>query len=130
MASTLVSRNIIVSGHRTSMRLERAMWDALFEVCRRERNTIHAICTQVDETRHESSLTAALRVFIMTYFRSAATEDGHQHAGHGVRGPTRALSDWSEPARSPSTSSASRPKPRAYDSVGGRSGERAGADST
>ena len=65
MPSTLVSRNIIVSGHRTSMRLERAMWDALFDVCRRERNTIHAICTQVDETRQESSLTAALRVFIM-----------------------------------------------------------------
>ncbi len=98
MASTLIGRNIIVSGHRTSMRLERAMWDALFEVCRRERNTIHAICTQVDETRHESSLTAALRVFIVTYFRSAATEDGHRRAGHGVRGPTRRHDEGGFPA--------------------------------
>ena len=130
MASTLVSRNIIVSGHRTSMRLERAMWEALFEVCRRERNTIHAICTRVDETRHESSLTAALRVFIVTYFRSAATEDGHQGAGHGVHAPAGALSDWPEPAPAPDTSSASRPKPLAYESVGDRSGDGAGADST
>jgi predicted DNA-binding ribbon-helix-helix protein len=88
MASTLVSRNIVVSGHRTSMRLERAMWDALFEVCRRERKTIHAICTHVDESRDESSLTAALRVFIMTYFRLAATEDGHHLAGYGMWGPS------------------------------------------
>ena len=88
MVSTLVSRNIIVSGHRTSMRLERAMWDALFEVCRSERKTIHAICTHVDEMRDESSLTAALRVFIMTYFRLAATEDGHHRAGHGMWRPT------------------------------------------
>ena len=98
MASTLVSRNIIVSGHRTSMRLERAMWEALFEVCRRERNTIHAICTHVDETRHESSLTAALRVFIVTYFRTAATEDGHQRAGHGLRAPTRRHDEGGFPA--------------------------------
>jgi hypothetical protein len=30
-----------------------------------------------------TSLTAAIRVFLMLYFRSAATEDGHMEAGHG-----------------------------------------------
>ena len=86
MVSTLVSRNIIVSGHRTSMRLERAMWDALFEVCRSERKTIHAICTHVDQMRDESSLTAALRVFIMTYFRLAATVVAAAAAGAATVG--------------------------------------------
>ena len=33
---------------------------------------------------HGTSLTAALRVFVMSYFRAAATEDGHHKAGHGV----------------------------------------------
>ncbi|MEE8123006.1 MAG: hypothetical protein V3T93_02770, partial [Alphaproteobacteria bacterium] len=37
----------------------------------------------VDQRRHGSSLTAALRVFIMLYFRTAATEEGHAEAGHG-----------------------------------------------
>jgi predicted DNA-binding ribbon-helix-helix protein len=83
MASSLVSRNVTVAGHRSSMRLEPEMWDALAEICRRERLTKHDICTAVEAKRGASSLTAALRVFVMDYFRSAATEDGHVRSGHG-----------------------------------------------
>jgi predicted DNA-binding ribbon-helix-helix protein len=83
MVSTLICRNVTVSGHRTSVRLESAMWDALHELCRREGKTAHAICSMVNRERHQSSLTAALRDYIMSYFRAAATEDGHLRAGHG-----------------------------------------------
>lgn len=79
----LVSRNVTVSGHRTSVRLEPEMWGGYEEICRREGRTIHEICSMVDQRRHGSSLTAALRVFIMLYFRIAATEEGHAEAGHG-----------------------------------------------
>ncbi len=82
MASTLVCRNVTVSGHRTSVRLEPVMWDALHELCHREAMTTHAICSMVNREREESSLTAGLRVYIMSYFRAAATEEGHLHAGH------------------------------------------------
>ncbi len=82
-SSTLVNRNVRVSGHRTSMRLEPVMWEALEEICRRESRTIHDICTLVDGRRRESSLTAAMRVFILGYFRAAVTEQGHVLAGHG-----------------------------------------------
>lgn len=84
MASTLVCRNVTVSGHRTSVRLEPVMWVALHELCRREAMTPHAICSMVNREREESSLTAGLRVYIMSYFRAAATEEGHLHAGHGA----------------------------------------------
>ena len=84
MGSSLVSRNITVAGHRTSMRLEPEMWEALFDICRRERLSPHDVCTEVDARRRASSLTAALRVFVMNYFRTASTEDGHVHAGHGL----------------------------------------------
>ena len=84
--STLVSRNVTLSGHRTSIRLEADMWEALFEICRREGKTVHTICSSVDGQRSASRLTEALRVFIMAYFRAAATEDGHAHAGHGTAG--------------------------------------------
>ncbi len=83
MVSTLVNRNVTVAGHRTSMRLEPSMWEALEEICRREERTVHEVCTEVDSRRHESTLTAALRAFIVIYFRVAATEDGHANAGHG-----------------------------------------------
>lgn len=63
------------------------MWDALNDICRREGKSLHEICTQVDLRKGESSLTAAIRVFIMSYFRDAATEDGHYNAGHGTGAP-------------------------------------------
>src|SRR5262245_6447590 len=83
--STLVSRNVTVGGRRTSLRLEPPMWDALAEIARRESMTVHQLCTQVEIRRRESSLTAAIRVFALSYFRAAATEDGHERAGHGAR---------------------------------------------
>ena len=82
--TSLISRNITVLGHRTSIRLEPEMWTSLREISTREKCTIHDLCT-VDSIRKSpnTSLTAAIRVFIMLYFRSAATEDGHSKAGHG-----------------------------------------------
>lgn len=66
------SRNIVVSGHRTSMRLETEFWSALEEICRRESMTVNQICTQVARNRGKASLTAAMRVFVITYFREAS----------------------------------------------------------
>ena len=82
--STLVNRNVTIGRRRTSLRLEPAMWDALEEICRREAMTQHELCAMIDERRQASSLTAAIRVFIVTYFRAAATEAGHASIGHGA----------------------------------------------
>lgn len=82
--TTLVSRNITVMGRRTSVRLEPEMWRALREIAKRERCTIHDICSLICMRKNEkTSLTAAIRVFLMLYFRAATTEEGHSKAGHG-----------------------------------------------
>ncbi len=82
--STLVSRNITVSGHRTSVRLEPEMWRALKEIAGRENCSMHELCTLINFRKNKrTSLTAAIRVFLMLYFRAATTEDGHARAGHG-----------------------------------------------
>lgn len=82
--STLVSRNVTIAGHRTSVRLEPEMWSGLSEICRRERASLHEICTAVSQRKSDNtSLTAAIRVFVMTYYRAAATDDGHVKASHG-----------------------------------------------
>jgi predicted DNA-binding ribbon-helix-helix protein len=82
--SSLVPRNIIVDGRRTSIRLEQAMWDALNEIVEREGITASEFATAVDRARRTSTLTAAIRVHIMEYFREATTESGHRQAGHGA----------------------------------------------
>lgn len=84
--STLVSGNVTVDGKRTSMRLEPAMWEALREVCARESRPMNLLVTEIDRARAESTLTAAIRVYLLAYFRAAATEDGHRVAGHGAPG--------------------------------------------
>jgi predicted DNA-binding ribbon-helix-helix protein len=81
----LVSRNVVIAGHRTSMRLEPEMWDGLREICRRERSNLHRICTLVSSQKpDESALTAQVRVFVMRYYRNAATEEGHRKVNHGI----------------------------------------------
>ncbi|HXQ52547.1 MAG TPA: ribbon-helix-helix domain-containing protein [Stellaceae bacterium] len=81
---SLLNRNVTVDGHRTSVRLEPAMWAALHEVCRREHASLRQIVTHIARMRTESTLTSAIRVYLLCYFQSAATETGHVGAGHGA----------------------------------------------
>jgi predicted DNA-binding ribbon-helix-helix protein len=54
----------------------------LAEICRREYCTTQDVCSYVAEHRH-GSLASSLRVFILGYFHTSATEEGHRKAGHG-----------------------------------------------
>jgi predicted DNA-binding ribbon-helix-helix protein len=78
-----VIRNVVVAGRRTSVRLEPAMWEAIHDIARRQQVTIHDLVTEIDRERTASSLTAAIRVYIVDFYRAAAL--------HGVQ---------PEPARS------------------------------
>lgn len=84
--SKLQSRNVTIDKHRTSLRLEKDTWNALEEICVRENKTLHEMCTIVEQYRTGASRTAAVRAYVLTYFRSAATEDGHKKAKHGALG--------------------------------------------
>ena len=81
--SRLVSRNVMGDARRTSMRLEPELWDALEELCHREAVSIGEMVKRIEERGHPGGRTSAVRVFILTYFRNAATETGHRLAGHG-----------------------------------------------
>ena len=83
-SSTLVIRNVVVLGKRTSLRMEPEMWDALADVASREGHNVHDICTRIVERKPAAaSLTAAIRVFLVNYYRLASTDEGHHKAGHG-----------------------------------------------
>lgn len=82
--SSLVSRNITVMGKRTSVRLEPEMWEELKNIAQREGCKVNDICSLISLRKSsKTSLTAAIRVFLVLYFRAAATEEGHLRAGHG-----------------------------------------------
>ncbi len=82
--SSLISRNVTIIGRRTSIRLEPEMWIAIKDIASREKCSVHDICSLVYYRKSDAtSLTAAIRVFLMLYYRAAATEEGHAIAGHG-----------------------------------------------
>ena len=82
--SSLISHNITVLGKRTSIRLEPEMWRELKNIARREECKVNDLCSLISLRKGpKTSLTAAIRVFVMLYFRAAATEEGHEKAGHG-----------------------------------------------
>lgn len=76
------------------------MWDALEEIAARENMTVNALCSEI---RHrlerqaelngtqpnpsEVTLTAAVRTFMVCYYRRAGTDDGHRKASHGIGNP-------------------------------------------
>ena len=75
-SSSLVIHNVVVGDHRTSVRLEPVMWDALHDIARRLRVTMHDLVTDIDRARTASSLTAAIRVYIVDFYRDAALSAG------------------------------------------------------
>jgi len=70
--SSLVIHNVVVDRRRTSVRLEPVMWDALRDIAARLRVTTHDLVTEIDRERTTSSLTAAIRVYIVDFYRAAA----------------------------------------------------------
>lgn len=82
--SRLVSRNVMGEACRTSMRLEPELWEALEEMCRRERLVVHDMVRRIGTRAAPGGRTSAVRVEVVSYFRAAATEEGHREAGHGA----------------------------------------------
>lgn len=72
LSGALQSRNVRIHRRRTSVRLEPVMWHALNEIAQLENCSIHDLCSAVyDLKERELSFTAALRVFMVEYYRSA-----------------------------------------------------------
>ena len=81
----LVRKTIIASTGPSSMRLEPELWDALAEICKRERTDLRQFIRKVDcDGGGDNHRTSTIRVQIVRYFRHAATEPGHLLAGHGT----------------------------------------------
>lgn len=83
LVSELKSRSVKINKRRTTIRMDDETWNALREIARRELCTVNEICDFMATRKPpELSLTVTIRVFVLRYFREAATENGHIKAGH------------------------------------------------
>ena len=82
--SRLINRNINAGRGRTSMRLEPELWEALEEICDRERMTMRDLVRGIERSEHASGRTSAVRVHIINYFRAAACLGSQAQSRHTV----------------------------------------------
>ena len=85
MNSSIVRRSVIIGGHKTSVSLEQPFWTDLKTIARAQHLTLSALLAQIDDTREQSNLSSAIRVFVLLHFRLA------QWTGHGLAGERNQL---------------------------------------
>jgi predicted DNA-binding ribbon-helix-helix protein len=70
MKSTVQKRSIVINGHKTSVSLEDAFWNALKEAARANQTSVSIVIAWVDKARDHHNLSSAIRLFVLQYYRS------------------------------------------------------------
>ena len=66
MSGRRVKHSLTLRGHRTSVSLELAFWQAFREIAEAEGKTLNALAAQIDGSREaDVGLASAIRVFIL-----------------------------------------------------------------
>ena len=92
-SSSLVIHNVVVAGHRTSVRLEPVMWEALVDISHRQHRSVSVLVTEIDRERDSLSLTAAIRVYIVRFYRTAVAASSSDSKNEQGVPPNRYLTD-------------------------------------
>lgn len=72
MKSPVVKRSIVIAGHKTSVSLEDAFWEALKEIAGGRRMTLSDLVATIDSARTQGNLSSAIRLFVLDYYRGVA----------------------------------------------------------
>ena len=88
VTSSLVSRNIMIGGRRTSIRLEIEMWEALRDICHKDNTSLAALCTKLAQERPDiGSFTSAVRVYVVRRLRAWLRENTVRRAVQDAPAP-------------------------------------------
>jgi len=63
-----IKKSLILSGHKTSVALEKEFWEALEFIANKNKISIDALIQKIDHNERNGSLASALRVFILSSF--------------------------------------------------------------
>lgn len=61
-----LKRSLTLAGHRTSVSLEEAFWQAFRNIATREGLTLNGLATRIDAARGDTGLASAIRVFVLS----------------------------------------------------------------
>ena len=60
-----IKRSFSIKGHRTSISLEAAFWEALKEAASEDRMSLAALVAAIDDGRGDANLSSAVRVWLL-----------------------------------------------------------------
>ena len=63
-----IKKSLILSGHKTSVALEKEFWEALESIANKNNISTDALIQKIDQNDRNGSLASALRVFILSSF--------------------------------------------------------------
>jgi predicted DNA-binding ribbon-helix-helix protein len=70
MTARPVKRSLTLRGHRTSVSLEDAFWDAFRDIAAAQGQPLNVLAARIDENRQaDEGLASAIRVFVLNYWR-------------------------------------------------------------
>ena len=70
MKSPVVKRSIVIAGHKTSVSLEDAFWEALKNIAAERKVTLSDVVQEVDQKRKQGNLSSAIRLFVLDHYRA------------------------------------------------------------
>ena len=70
MKSHIMKRSIVLEGHRTSVSLEDAFWDALKDIAKWKRKTVTELVSSINLDRQHANLSSALRLFVLNHYQT------------------------------------------------------------
>ena len=75
MTEKPAKRSLTIAGHKTSLTLESAFWEALKDVAQSRSQSVAALVAEIDAARSAGveGLSSAVRVFLLEHFRKQAT---------------------------------------------------------
>jgi predicted DNA-binding ribbon-helix-helix protein len=65
-------REGLTADRRTRVRLDITSWDALYDIARRKGCSVRELIAEIDRERQEPNLSAAIRSYVVAYYREAA----------------------------------------------------------
>jgi predicted DNA-binding ribbon-helix-helix protein len=70
MKSPVVTRSIVLAGHKTSVNLEDASWEG--DIAKTKRKTLSELVGGIDIDREHANLSSAIPLFVLNYYQARA----------------------------------------------------------
>jgi len=90
MKSPVVKRSIVIAGHKTSVSLEDAFWQALKEIAIARNMTLSDQVAAIDTERRHGNLSSAIRLFVLEHYQARGNRAAAGQPPEILRGPVMA----------------------------------------